>query len=162
MSHLRCASWSIATALALGACASAPRSGETLLESLMTYHEGLRWQRFAAAAGRIPPAERGAFLEEWDARSRELKITDYEIVNVAQRGDTAAVQVRMSWYGESEGTLHETYARQSWRRVGKAWVLIDEVRTRGPAMPGLPDPTPEALAGAMPTGSDDPARSAKD
>lgn len=125
----------------LGAgCASAPRNGETLMESLLTYHEGLRWQRFAAAAGRLPPAERSAFIDEWDARSRELHITDYDILDVVARGDAATVQVKMSWYGESEGTLRETYARQRWQRRGKVWMLLDEVRSRGPAMPGLPEP----------------------
>lgn len=136
-------------------CGSAPRSGETLMESLLTYHEGLRWQRFAAAAGRLPPAERSAFIDEWDARSRELHITDYDILDVVPRGDSATVQVKMSWYGESEGTLRETYARQRWQRRGKIWMLLDEVRSRGAAMPGLSEPAeagaePLAEAGAEP------------
>ena len=130
----------VAVSLVLGACASAPKSGETLMESVWTYHEGLRWQRFAAAAGRLPPSERSAFIDEWDARASELKVTDYEIVDMAQRGDQATVQVKISWYGESEGTLHDTHARQSWRRQGRVWVLFDEVRVRGPAMPGLSEP----------------------
>lgn len=121
-------------------CGAAPRRGETLQESVRTYHEGIRWQRYTAAAGRLPPAERSAFLDEWDERSADLKVTDYEIVDMETRGDTARVQVKFSWYGEREGTLHDTHARQTWNRRGKVWILTDEVRTRGEPMPGLAEP----------------------
>jgi hypothetical protein len=131
----------LSTILSAAGCASAPRQGETLIESLRTYHEGIRWQRYTAAAGRIPPAERAAFLDEWDARSQDLKITDYEIVDLAKRGDTAKVQVKISWYGDREGVLHDTHTTQIWRRRGKVWLLTDEVRMRGPAMPGLAEPS---------------------
>lgn len=131
-------------AIAASGCASAPRSGETLIESVRTYHEGIRWQRYTAAAGRIPPRERAAFLDEWDERSQDLKITDYEIVDLAAQGDTARVQVKISWYGDREGTLHDTHARQIWHRRGKVWLLTDEVRMRGPAMPGLAEPAEDA------------------
>lgn len=128
------------TSAGLLGCGAAPRRGETLQESVRTYHEGIRWQRYAAAAGRLPPAERSAFLDEWDERSTDLKITDYEIVDMEARGDTARVQVKFSWYGDREGTLHDTHARQTWNRRGKVWILTDEVRTRGEPMPGLAEP----------------------
>jgi hypothetical protein len=35
------------------------------------------------------------------------------------------------------GIVHETHARQSWERKGKAWLIVDERRTRGEEMPGL-------------------------
>lgn len=125
------------------ACSAAPKSGETLAESVRTYNDGIRWQRYAVAAGRLPPAERSAFVDEWDARSEDLKITDYEIVDVVARGDRALVQVKISWYGDREGTLHDTHARQTWQRRGKIWLLTDEVRLRGHEMPGLAEPAPE-------------------
>jgi hypothetical protein len=133
-----------------GACSAAPKSGETLIESVRTYNDGLRWQRFAAAAGRLPLAERSAFVDEWDERSNDLKITDYEIVDLVARGDTAHVQVKISWYGDREGTLHDTHARQTWQRRGKVWFLTDEVRMRGAEMPGLAEPVKE------PSGTDGP------
>lgn len=133
--------WLAAALLALAAaCSAAPKSGETLIESVRTYNDGLRWQRFAAAAGRLPLAERSAFVDEWDERSDDLKITDYEIVDLVARGDTAKVQVKISWYGDREGTLHDTHARQTWQRRGKVWFLTDEVRMRGAEMPGLAEP----------------------
>lgn len=130
-----------ALAASLLGCSAAPRRGETLMESVRTYHEGIRWQRYTAAAGRLPPAERSAFLDEWDERSTDLKITDYEIVDMAAQGSSARVQVKFSWYGDREGTLHDTHARQTWNRRGKVWLLTDEVRLRGAPMPGLAEPS---------------------
>lgn len=138
----------------LGGCASAPRSGETLIESVRTYNDGIRWQRFSAAAGRLPAAERSAFVDEWDERAEDIKVADYEIVDLAARGDVAVVQVKISWYGEREGTLHDTHARQMWRRAGKIWLLTDEVRMRGAAMPGLAEPPPKPAAEDAAAGDD--------
>lgn len=140
-----------------GACSAAPKSGETLIESVRTYNDGLRWQRFAAAAGRLPLAERSAFVDEWDERSNDLKITDYEIVDLVARGDTAHVQVKISWYGDREGTLHDTHARQTWQRRGKVWFLTDEVRMRGAEMPGLAEPVKEPPGAGDAPGPVDPS-----
>ena len=84
-----------ASVLALAACASAPRSGEDLFESVRTYHEGVRWERFPAAASRVPPAERDEFVEERDRLAEDLRISDYEVVRVAAKTDRRAqVQVK--------------------------------------------------------------------
>lgn len=144
-------------AASAAACSAAPKSGETLAESVRTYNDGIRWQRYAVAAGRLPPAERSAFVDEWDARSEDLKITDYEIVDVVARGDRALVQVKISWYGDREGTLHDTHARQTWQRRGKIWLLTDEVRLRGHEMPGLAEPAPELEIRGAPTVTTDPS-----
>ena len=38
---------------ALGAgCGAAPKRGEELMDSVLTYNDGVRWGRFAAAASR--------------------------------------------------------------------------------------------------------------
>ena len=127
----------LAAPLATG-CGGVPKAGETLMESVQTYNEGVRWERFAAAASRLPAAERLAFIDAADARSKDLKVTDYEVVRVASMSDKVAkVQVRLSWYRETEGTLRETHAVQTWRRSGKVWVLQRQARLRGPAMPGI-------------------------
>jgi hypothetical protein len=139
--------WWVTLALA-AACSGAPKSGETLMESLRTYHEGIRWQRFAAAAARLPAAERSAFVLEWDERSADLKIADYEILDVVMRGvGRAIVHVKISWYGDTEGTLRDTQAEQTWEQRGPIWMLTDEVRARGATMPGLAEPTPTPAPG---------------
>lgn len=114
------------------------RSENDLSESIQQFNDGVRWERFAVAATSIPPAQRSQFVDEMDQRASDLKITDYEIVNVAPRGSSEAhVQIKLSWYKASEGTVHETHAIQTWERHGKLWWMVDETRLRGAEMPGL-------------------------
>jgi hypothetical protein len=132
----------------LAACGASPKKGEALMESVLTYNDGLRWERIAAAASRVPPAEREAFVDERDELAENLKITDWEVMQVSHQGDEhARVQVKYTWYLDDEGVVHHTQAVQQWARKAKAWLLIDETFARGDDMPGLPsgDPEPEAL-----------------
>lgn len=128
--------------LAVAGCgALAPKPTETLTESVQTYNDGVRWSRFAVAATHVPPLQRAQFVDDWDERANDLKISDYEVVKVDRKGpEEARVQVKMSWYKNSEGTLHETHALQTWERHGKDWLIVDESRLRGTEMPGLPEP----------------------
>jgi hypothetical protein len=125
----------------LGGCGATPQNGETLIESVRTFNDGVRWQRYSAAAARLPAAERSAFVDEWDQRSTDLKVTDYDVVRVSQDGERRAkIQVKIAWYRDSEGTLRETHALQTWEQHGKAWFLMDARRLRGAEMPGLAEP----------------------
>lgn len=121
------------------ACGSpAQQNTETLAESIRSFNEGVRWQRFEVAAVSIPPRERSAFVEAMDERTKDLRITDYEVVRVDRSTDKEAkVHVKVSWYKDTEGTLRETHAMQVWRRKGKAWLMVDQTRHRGDEMPGL-------------------------
>jgi hypothetical protein len=138
-------------ALCLFAACHSAKSGETLAESIRAYNEGVRWSRYDAAAVHVPPKERSTFVDESDERSKDLRITDYEIVRVDQKSDKLAqVQVKMSWYLDSEGTLKETSAVQTWERHGKTWWVVEEKRLRGKEMPGLRE-RPQAPSSAEPT-----------
>ena len=145
-------------AVSAAAC-HAPKSGETLAESIRAYNEGVRWERFGAAAVHVPPKERAEFVDEADERAKDLRITDYEIVRVEQRSDKlASVQVKVSWYLDSEGTLRETSATQTWEKHGKSWWVVEEKRLRGHEMPGLrEDLTDAPAAAATPAGDAAPA-----
>jgi hypothetical protein len=130
---------SLFAVVVLAACGARGGRTETLTDSIRSFNEGVRWERFAVAAARIPPRERSQFVEEMDERAEDLKITDYEIVKVDARGAREArVQVKLSWYRTSEGTLRETHAIQTWERQGKGWMMVAEARVRGAEMPGLP------------------------
>ncbi len=124
-------------ALSLAACMPPTTRGAALFDAARTYTEGVRWERFEAAAVVLPPAERAAFLDERDVLAKDLRITDSEIIRVKEHGRTAEVSVKHGWYKDSEGTLRETVVKQAWERQGKAWRLVDEYRARGDAMPGV-------------------------
>src|SRR5262245_29864293 len=109
-------------------CASA-KQGDTLADSVRQYNDGVRWERFAVAAVHVPPKERSAFVDQADERAHDLKITEYEVVDIAQTSDReASVQVKLAWYRTSEGTLRETRLRQTWEKHGKTWWMVDEAR----------------------------------
>ncbi len=125
----------LAVALGLGCGGAAQR--DVLMETVETYNDGVRWQRFTAAALAVPPAERDQFLDEREALAKDLRITDYEVVRVAAHGDRAEIQVKLTWFLDSQGTVHDTWVRERWERQGAAWRVVDERRVRGEAMPGL-------------------------
>ena len=101
--------------LLLGCGAPQVRPENDLSESIRQFNEGVRWERFGVAASSIPPPHRSQFVDEMDQRASDVKITDYEVVKVDPRGAREAhVQVKLSWYKASEGTVHETHAVQTW------------------------------------------------
>jgi len=123
------------------ACGGAPRAGETLADTVRAYNDGVRWGRFDVAAKSIPVKERSQFVDDADERAKDLKITGYDVVNVDQKGEKEAkVHIKMEWYNDREGTVHETHAVQTWEKHGKDWMMVDETRLKGTEMPGLTEP----------------------
>ncbi|HEY4181586.1 MAG TPA: hypothetical protein VGM90_32285 [Kofleriaceae bacterium] len=145
----------------LGACGGAQKDTETLTESVRNYNEGVRWERYTMAASSLPPKLRGAWVDEMDKRSKDLRITDYEILRMDPAGERSAqVQVKMTWYLDSVGSVKETHAMQTWERKGKEWYMVDEVRLRGDEMPGLTEPVAPVENAASPTESAPPEHGA--
>lgn len=138
--------YAILFSVVFAACGGPQRaSGEDLVMSVTTYNDGLRWERLAVAASRVPLAEREDFVDERDQLAETLKITDWEIKRVRDEAPgRARVHVKYTWYATDEGIVHETHAMQAWQRKGKAWLIVDERRLRGDEMPGLAEPEPEA------------------
>jgi hypothetical protein len=131
----------VVVAVTLAACGAAQQNADTLGDSIRSFNDGVRWGRYEVAASKIPALERSQFVNDMDERSDDVKISDYEIVNVDARGPKAAqVHLKLSWYRSSEGTLRETHALQTWERHGKLWFMVQEARVRGAEMPGLPEP----------------------
>jgi len=121
-------------------CGGLPSKGEPLIDSVMLYNDGVRWERLTHAAARVPPAAREDFLDVREELAEDLQISDWEVERVREKGSRATVRVKYTWYLDTVGTVHETHADQAWERRGKAWLLIDEQRTRGEPMPGLREP----------------------
>jgi hypothetical protein len=133
--------WLALVAFAAGCGAAAHNEGDTLDESIHIYNESVRWERFQKAANLLPPKERSSAIDEWDERSHDLKITEWELVETHPPvHDEVKAHVKLSWYRPSEEVLRITDALQTWHKQGKNWMLVDEARLRGPEMPGLPEP----------------------
>lgn len=134
----------IVLSLCLPSCAAVrAKRTENFMTSVRTYNEGVRWQRYTHAARHLSAAERNSFLEERHDLDDDMRISGWEILRVdyqdaERRG--ADVHVRYTWHLDSEGIVRETTAVQTWELRGKRWLLADEVRVRGPAMPGVGEP----------------------
>ena len=127
--------------VAAGCGGGAAQSGETLLDSIRAYNDGLRWERFNNSAALVAPSKRADFIEERDKAADDLKITDYDMIRIANKGENQAkVQVKYSWYLKSTQSVWETHAIQLWQRHGKDWFLKESHRLRGHEMPGLDEP----------------------
>lgn len=136
----------VAAALALAACGARPKRATALLDDVRGYHDGIRWEKFAQAAVRLPPPERDAFIEEREALAEDLRIADVELLRVHFVGNgkmRAKVLVRYTWLLDSRGIVHKTWAHEVWARRGKRWMIEKNQRSRGEPMPGLEEP-PEA------------------
>ena len=141
--------WLMALAVvSAAACGGASSGNKGLVDELRAYNEGIRWQDYASSALRIPVAEREAFLDEHEVLADDLKISHYEVLRVRFRSQQtrARVDVKFTWFADSEGIVHRTVTRQEWVREGKVWLLADEVRLRGEPMPGVAE-APEILEG---------------
>ncbi len=130
----------VVSMLWVAGCAG-PQDEDTLTVSIRAFNEGVRWQRYTTAASALPVDQRGEFVDEMDALSKDLRITEYEVIRVDPRGKHAAkVTVKVSWYRDDEGVLRETYAIQTWERRHKKWWMVDARRSKGDEMPGINEP----------------------
>src|SRR5436190_355189 len=137
---MRSLMFSLVIGLGLSACGAPQRDSDTLQESILNYNEGVRWERFESAASSLPPKVRSEFVDEMDTRAKDLNISQYDIVQVDKpTKKTAKVHIKVAWYKDSEGTLRETHAIQTWERHGKVWWMMEETRLRGDEMPGILD-----------------------
>jgi hypothetical protein len=127
--------------LVAGCGAAGGHSEDTLGDVVRVFNDDVRWSKFDTAAVFIPTTQRERFLDDWDERAKDLKITEYDIVKVTRKSEAEAkVQIKLEWYKDSEGKVHETSEMQTWERRKKQWMLVDEARVRGDEMPGLAEP----------------------
>ena len=121
-------------------CAMAASRRDNLVRNVEHYHDGLRWRRYEDAAQHIAPKDREAFLDQSEKWDKELRIVDFEVPRVKwQAGGTQAlVQIKVTWYRESQGIIHHTLLEQSWRSQGTLWQVQHEVVKDGKRLLILP------------------------
>ena len=84
-------------------CGAATHEAESIDDVVRSFNESMRWERFDRAAVRLPPKQRAQAVDDWDERSKDVKITDWELVKIDAKGKhEARAQIKVSWYKESE------------------------------------------------------------
>jgi hypothetical protein len=134
---------SLVLALALAGCfVPSPSEKEALRDQVREWHDDVRWQRFPAAALRLPPARRQRFLEQTRTALNDIGMADYEILSVQPAGDgRAEVRASFDWEAKQSALLRHTEVAELWQRVGSDWVLMGVKLEKGEALPFLTPPS---------------------
>lgn len=132
----------IVALLAAAGCAASDAKRADLVADIRGYGDGMRWRDFNAAALRIVPDHRPAFMDHCEQLADDLKIADWEMRRLTYSEDRnrAEVHIEWTWLLDSRGIVHTTVSRQNWSRHGKQWILHREERLRGEPMPGVAEP----------------------
>ena len=126
----------------LAGCGGSASQRADLIADLRGYGDGIRWRDFNAAALRVPPAKREAFMDDHEQLEDDLRVADWELrrLQYDTTRNHAEVHIEWTWLLDSRGIVHNTISRQLWSRYGKQWIMMREERLRGDRMPGMAEP----------------------
>ncbi|MBR58698.1 MAG: hypothetical protein CMH54_11850 [Myxococcales bacterium] len=86
----------------------------------------VRWGKFDLAAGYILPMKRAAFEDSQLEKAKTRRCTGYEVIRVALTGPkTATAQVHFGWTNRASTIVRAVTVKQTWKRVGDVWMLIE-------------------------------------
>ncbi len=138
----------LAVVLSLGsaACMDAYGSKRALARSIDDFNAQVRWGRQEQAAAYLTPRLRKEYLDRVERLGEKIGITGVEILRVIARqgGKEALVRLRFKWQRRDEIILRQTLLVETWRKVGKGWVLVRIRQLTKPIVPILP-PGPRAV-----------------
>lgn len=120
-------------ALLSSSCGKHAHGMKELEEATHYYYNDLRWNRLPAAAARMHPDIRTAFLEDWTKRGQEMQLQDLEIVSMQDdlEHDKAEVTLLVSWVERSSMQLRSATITQTWLRTDDGWLAADTLELPG-------------------------------
>jgi len=100
------------------------RRGE-LDVALSRHHVDIRWGRVPLAARYVHPDLQSAFVEDWEKKTKNIEITDVEVLQVfeLEEGRSADVVVRFVWIERSSQSLREATITEHWEEIDGAWLI---------------------------------------
>ena len=113
------------TLSACGTAQSVTRRGD-LDVTLSRHHVDMRWGRVPEAARFVHPDLRGAFVEDWTRRAREIEITEVEVLQVFEgaEGKSADVTLRIAWIERKTQRLREATTLERWEHGDEGWLCV--------------------------------------
>ncbi len=124
--------WTLALAVALGACAriEATKRADALEDATKTYGQLLRWGQYGDAVKYILPRKGEPKQPDLNAL-RDIRVSSYEIADMVVSPDQkeAAVTAVIGFYNERSGVIHTLEDHQVWwySDEGKHWFLDSEL-----------------------------------
>ncbi|MEW5740182.1 MAG: hypothetical protein AB1938_14720 [Myxococcota bacterium] len=126
----------IVSSLAASACATLSGKGDTeaIKPAIEAFHQALRWKDFRAAADRLVPERRAAFIKARlkNEDDRDLFITDFQLEDAVVAGDqlSATVVSKLSWYRLPDSVEHKAVITTAMVWRDSAWLV--ESQDEGP------------------------------
>ena len=94
--------------------------------TVQTYHNHLRWGRYAAASTMMDPADREEFLGRHDELGDDYKIVELELRSMKFKSETEVeTKVVIKWLREPNMTVRKDKLLETWVRAGDGWLLTD-------------------------------------
>jgi hypothetical protein len=103
-------------AFAVAHCGAYQSTSAKLKDTAYRYNEAVRWQNYKSASRYVEESIREKYLEERRNQASELKVLDYEIVNVRQvkTNEEAEIQVRFTWHRLPSTVVQKKRIMQIW------------------------------------------------
>ncbi len=104
-------------------------SQERLRDAVVGLNDEVRWNRLDLATQRVAFPHRNTFRATHHRWHRELRIADFDIMQVQTSGDEsegATSIVVVHWYDEDTMLLHETTLRQTWEKFTGGYLMVNE------------------------------------
>jgi len=130
-----------AATLVLGAGCALPQTRDDLDREVALHHIDLRWGRLENAAVRVTPAVRGAFVQAWAARLRDLELQEIDVaaVTLSADGQAADVVVAITFVDRATMQVRTAQLAERWQQGPDGW------RATTPATPvSSTTPLPDA------------------
>lgn len=110
---------------------------ERLREAVMDLNNQARWNRIEVALERVSPKYQAYYRSTHSEWGEEIQIADNEVVGmIASRDEEDAIsRVTFRWYRQDSMIISDTVVKQTWKKSGRTFMLIDEVIENG--HPGL-------------------------
>jgi hypothetical protein len=109
-------------ALLLG-CAHGQNGRAELEEANDAFAKEIRWSDMTGLRQQVMPERQLEFSQVTARGEDNLKVTDYELVDVQVSTDKAIVHSRVSWYREPSITTKTESMTVLWERKGNAWLI---------------------------------------
>lgn len=108
----------------LGGCGTRINKQDDVRLTVQTYHNHLRWGRYADASGLLEPADREEFLGRHDELGDGYKVVELELKSITFKSETEVeTKVVMKWVREPDMTVRKDKLVETWRRAGDLWLL---------------------------------------
>ncbi|MBL7662766.1 hypothetical protein JNK13_08440 [bacterium] len=111
--------------LLLTACSATLDDGQTLRNSVVSFHEALRWHDADKATVLVEPKEREAFYKAMKGRLDKEKIISYEVRDVSIKESEARVLVDIKSYAQNSLVVNTRTEVQAWIEDSGAWYFVE-------------------------------------